>query len=408
MALEQSFSHSSISLSAWLLYYGEYDPVRKIFYDPEVGPPPLPPPPSALLSVPGGVSAKESPVESPGKYYHQLTASPIQSISPYSTAPASQVNFSPLIVSSPVGPASRVKGKESPQPLICHSQVNEAEEAPAAVADDTTIFDLMEKNAKAVLHPKLFHFPELLGKVKAMLTEKARRYKKEGHSLSGGSLNDAPVIEGARSISLLQGSSMDSVETVIEAKGNTQSAPTTESGSVQATLPPPIDTTTIPEIILCDRLDTQPTSLNTTQPSQNPLQTQFAVVMDSDFEMFEMPELVIEIADENSMTDEILRDGQDSPEEEQKTTTPPLPPPQEESIVVPVQQVETPKRAVVATPRTPVTRSGARSRMNTNSPRGSIQVKVEKGTPRKQVEEEKASPKSAKGTGRGRRKGGGQ
>lgn len=280
-------------------------------------------------------------------------------------------------------------------PLISYSQVNPMDEV------DNTIDMVLERNAREVLHPKLFQYPALLRKVKNILTGKAKWFEKEREHEKDNNASQVPVSDltacrnspaagpsRSRNIKQFEGrplstsrssdklslaASQDSFVTVIEvntqqattkvnARGSSRSMSTPQK---KAVIPQPVPVT--PEVVLCDRMSTQPVSLDNTQPSENPLQTQeilsveegHKMWVDSEVEISTVPEEIIEIEDNScSMVNEIL--GEESP------ATPPSPAPD-----------RTPKRTRAVQPNTPVTRS--RTKNSTGST--TTPIKIEARTP---------------------------
>lgn len=55
---------------------------------------------------------------------------------------------------------------------------------------DNTVDLVLEKNARDRLHPKLFHFPQLLTMVKEMLVGKAKRFEKQKASAEATTSNE--------------------------------------------------------------------------------------------------------------------------------------------------------------------------------------------------------------------------
>lgn len=288
---------------------------------------------------------------------------------------------------------------------------------------DNTIDMVLERNAREVLHPKLFQYPALLRKVKSILTGKAKLFGKEREKDNNASevavreCRNSPVAGPSRSTNIKDldskplatpstsrssdklslAASQDSFVTVIEV--NTQQTATLvksrESSRLKSTpqkkaiTSQPVPVT--PEVVLCDRLGTQPVSLDNTQPFENPLQTQeilspeegHKMWVDSEVEISTVPEEIIEIEDNScSMVNEIL--GEESPA---------TPPPKIQPPSSPAPE-RTPKRNAGVQPNTPVTRSRTKNISGSTT----TQIKVEAGTPVKR----RGSPLK-KGTGGKRR-----
>lgn len=205
-------------------------------------------------------------------------------------------------------------------------------QSSSLVEEGVSLRNILEKNAREILAPKLFHCPEVLRRVKEMLVDKAKVYNTE---------RTRPSLDKSHEISLSH--SQDSLVTVIRRTTTNEASTTKEKDNSVAELLQQqqqqeivADNSTEPEMVLCDPRDTQ-SQVTGTQVAFDPFQSQLLIATpspqkkkmkkeadESQIELATAPQEIILIEDSNSL-DEILgvsseKEKKASLEEEEKSS----------------------------------------------------------------------------------------
>lgn len=205
-------------------------------------------------------------------------------------------------------------------------------QSSSLVEEGVSLRNILEKNAREILAPKLFHCPEVLRRVKEMLVDKAKVYNTE---------RTRPSLDKSHEISLSH--SQDSLVTVIRRTTTNEASTTKEKDNSVAELLQQqqqqeivADNSTEPEMVLCDPRDTQ-SQVTGTQVAFDPFQSQLLIATpspqkkkmkkeadESQIELSTAPQEIILIEDSNSL-DEILgvsseKEKKASLEEEEKSS----------------------------------------------------------------------------------------